>query len=146
MVQDLTRSIWSSSDLDEHSEGGRLWLLLKFVKEWECLQVGGALLPHLVELYQWIHTYLSYLLTREQASHFTIGLLITGLDRDLRQHIRDMYDKVQQEYNKYEKLTAGATTATISDDAISDDTLLVDFLTGMYKILSRNPVALKKHC
>lgn len=131
MVQDLTRSIWNLRDLDEHSKGGRFWLLLKFVREWQCLQVGGALLPSLVELYQWIHTDIAYLLTREQASHFTIGQLIkqaeNTLNKQSRQHIGNMYNKVKQEYNKYVKLTAVATTATISDN-----TPLVDLLSGMH--------------
>ena len=132
MVQDLTRSIWSLGDLDEHSEGGRLRLLLKFVTEWQCLQVGGVLLPPLVELYQWIHTDIAYLLTHEQASHFTIGQLITQAEKKLnkqsKQHIRDTYNKVKQEYNEYVQLRAGATGPTAT---ISDNMPLVDFLTGM---------------
>ena len=106
-------------------------MLLKFVTEWQCLQVGGVLLPPLVELYQWIHTDLAYLLTREQASHYTIGQLIAQaenkLDKQSRESIRKVYNEVKQKYNDFLPLTTEAVGTTA---AISDTKPLLDFLTG----------------
>ena len=41
------------------------------------LQLGGALLPNLVEFYQWIHTHLLHLVTYEIAKQITIGKIVS---------------------------------------------------------------------
>ena len=56
---------------DEH-----LFVLHRFTLEHDRLQLGGALLPDLVEFYQWIHTHLSHLVTYERAQEITIGDVI----------------------------------------------------------------------
>ena len=74
--EDLINCILSSGDLNQYLEGTRPWLLLKFIRDQPLLEVGGLLLPFLMEFYQWLHTDIAYLLTREQASSTTIGRLI----------------------------------------------------------------------
>jgi len=56
---------------DEH-----LFILHRFTLEHDRLQLGGALLPDLVEFYQWIHTHLSHLVTYKRAQEITIGDVI----------------------------------------------------------------------
>ena len=41
------------------------------------LQLGGALLPDLVEFYQWLHIHLSYLVRYERATEMSIGNVIS---------------------------------------------------------------------
>jgi len=48
-----------------------------FTLGYKRLQLGGALLPDLVEFYLWIHTHLSHLVTYERAQQITIGNIIT---------------------------------------------------------------------
>lgn len=129
--QDLARCILSSGDLDQYSQGCRLWLLSKFTLDWEYLQVGGALLPSLVELYQWLHMDIAYLLTREQASSITIGRVITlaegNLDKQSGGHIRKLYEDVKEGYNSYVELTGTAARG----NTISDNIPILNFLTGI---------------
>jgi len=66
------KSLVAARDLnDEH-----LFVLHRFTLEHDRLQLGGALLPDLVEFYQWIHTRLSHLVTYERAQEITIGDVI----------------------------------------------------------------------
>ena len=53
-----------------------LFALYHFTLEYERLQVGGALLPDLLEFYQWIHVHLSHLVTYDKAQQITIGEII----------------------------------------------------------------------
>ena len=47
-------------------------LLVRFINRYPRLQAGGALLPSLIEFYQWIHTDLSYVITKKQAIEMTV--------------------------------------------------------------------------
>jgi hypothetical protein len=128
--EDLIKSVLNSGDVNQYSKKSRLWSLSKFVREWTCLEVGGLLLPPLMELYQWLHTDIAHLLTHEQASSLTIGQLIElaerKFDSQFKQHIRNIYNTVKQEYNHYVKLR-GATA-----NNLKDDTPLLDLLTGTH--------------
>lgn len=129
-MQDLTRTILTIGDLDEHSQGGRLWLLSRFAMEWQCLEVAGSLFPSLLELYQWLHTDIAHLITREQASSMTIGRVISlakgNLEKQSGEHVLKLYEKVKQDYSRYVEL-AGTTA---HDNKISDDIPVLQFLTG----------------
>ena len=77
--------------------------------EWQCLQAGGALLPDLVELYKWLHTNLAHTVTREQAYSITIGRIIALAEKRMdKKYIRNLYDRVKEQYNNYVKLIGGA--------------------------------------
>lgn len=54
-----------------------LFVLHRFTLEQKRLQIGGALLPDLMEFYQWIHTQLSYLVTYQRAEEISIGNVIS---------------------------------------------------------------------
>ena len=55
---DFVQHLRNYGDLEQLSEGGELDALIKLVQGWRKLQVGGILLPDLVELYQWLHKHL----------------------------------------------------------------------------------------
>ena len=134
--EDFTHYLNSlSPDLDQHAERGRLRLLLRFAREWECLQVGGSLLPSLIEFYQWLHTDISCLATYKEASSMSIGEVITSvltnLDKGSGGHIRKLYEKVKREYNCYVELRRrGEGSAFDQKCAISDDKPILHLLTG----------------
>ena len=59
--EEFIHSLKSSEDIQNHSQGGDLFLLGRFAQEWPHLQAGGLLLPDLVEFYHWLHTALGKL-------------------------------------------------------------------------------------
>ena len=113
--------------------------------DWSRLRVGGLLLPDIVELYQWLHTNLSHLITLERASSLTIGRVIDlarlNYSRDYAKHISDLYERVKKRYNSYvEKIGsvigAGACAAIHQGNKIfpiKDDVPLLHFLSGEFK-------------
>jgi len=72
--------------------------LQHFTVEYERLQVGGALLPDLVEFYQWIHTHLSHLVTYEIAKQITIGqvfrLSANRYSKDISEHLTNLLERI----------------------------------------------------
>lgn len=139
--KDFTCVLQSSGDLDQYSEGGRLWLLSFFTLNWQYLHVGGSLLPYLIKFYQWIHSDLAYLLTHEKASDLTIGQVVKlaeeNLEKESGKHIRNLYEEVKASYNHYVRMMESAAR----DCKVSDDIPVVHFLTG--KHVDVHPVALK---
>jgi len=75
-----------------------LFALHLFTFEYERLQVGGALLPDLVEIYQWIHTHLSHLVTYEKAQQITIGKIISlsakRYSQELCEHLTNLFKRI----------------------------------------------------
>jgi len=75
-----------------------LFVLHRFTLEHERLQVGGALLPDLIEFYQWIHTHLSHLVTYELSGDITIGNLIKlsakRYSQDICDHLTHLFDRI----------------------------------------------------
>lgn len=142
LEQELSCCIQSVGKLEQLSQGGKLWLLDRFSMEWQRLQCGGVLLPDLVEFYQWIHTNISYLLTYDEASSIAIGQIIElaerNSSREIGKHLRTLYERMTEKYNKYIELNegiigAGACAAVHRDNPIStikDSVPLLHFLTG----------------
>lgn len=133
----MTHRIMSVGDLSQHLHGGKLWLLSKFILDWQYLEVGGALLPSLVELYQWLHTNIAHLLTYKQASSKTISdvinLAIENLDKQSGKHIKRLYEKVKKEYNSYvELIRRDSGTKAACRNMVSDDIPILYFLTGAW--------------
>ena len=120
---------------------------MKFALEQPQLQCGGALLPDLVELYQWLHTHYAHLLTPEQACSITIGQVVRlaeqNLSKELGKRIRSLYDRVKQGYNQYLELVGGAMGAwghtwvqgRSRMPGIADNMPLIQFLTGRCEVL-----------
>ena len=134
--EELIHCILSVGDLQQHSEGGKRSLLSKILMDWPLLQVGGTLLPHLIELYQWLHNKIAHSLTYNQALTITIGKVIATAERNLpkksRGHYKSLYEQVQRDFNHYVKLTGITKPGTRGDKRffIADDTPLIHFLTG----------------
>ena len=125
--KDLIQSILGYGEKDVGSFG----LLSDFAMKLECLKVGSDLLPDLVEFYTWIHTNLSHVLTKEQASTVSISRIIDqaekNMSRESGSHLRDLYMRVQKGYEDYIGVSVGACkTATITDD-----TNVLHFLSGI---------------
>ena len=56
------------SSYQENSE----YVLAQFALQYQQLELGGAMLPELVEFYQWIHQELGHVITHEDASKITL--------------------------------------------------------------------------
>lgn len=117
-------------------------LLSKFAIDWERLQMGGALLPDLVELYTWLHKNLAHILTFERASTIAIGRVISLVEekkgKELGKHMRSLYERVKKHFNIYVDLIggaigAGACAAMHHENEItkiSNDVPILHFLSG----------------
>ena len=58
--------------------------------------MGGQLLPSLIELYQWLHTHLSHMVTVERAyNKLTIGRVIQLASRRVDPSLYDLYQRVK---------------------------------------------------
>ena len=57
------------------------YVLSKFALVYPRLKAGGALLPDLIEFYQWIHTELAYLVTYNYAQNHDLEEVITKADQ-----------------------------------------------------------------
>lgn len=125
---DLTHFILSTEDLHQHSQGGKLWPLFSFSTEWPILQVGGALLPNLVELYRWLHLNVAHMVTRSRADSITIGKVISLAEIQFGKYIKKLYNIVKEQYNNYVQLMKGIIDVTVH---IADDVPLLCFLTGV---------------
>ena len=62
------------------------------------LQAGSAILPSLIEFYQWIHTELSYVITKRQANEITVyeavDLATEMYSSELENHYIKLFEKV----------------------------------------------------
>ena len=72
----------------------QLFALRQFTLEQKRLQVGGALLPDLVEFYKWIHTQLSHLVTYQRAKQISIGNVISLTAKRYSQQLCDHLNKL----------------------------------------------------
>lgn len=71
--QSLTMAILSNSDVADQS--GELYPLSRFVLEYPRLKGGMELLPGIVELYQYLHTELTYAITYKEVTTITLKRL-----------------------------------------------------------------------
>jgi len=78
-----------------------LFALYHFTLEYERLKVGGALLPDLLEFYQWIHIHLSHLVTFEKANQIKIGEVISlsasRYSQELCEHLKKLFETIISE-------------------------------------------------
>ncbi len=71
--QSLTMAILSNSSVADPS--GELYPLSRFVLEYPRLKGGMELLPGIVELYQYLHTELTYAVTHKEVTTITLKRL-----------------------------------------------------------------------
>ena len=72
------------------------YVLSKFALVYPRLKAGGALLPDLIEFYQWIHTKLAYLVTYNYAQNHGLEEVITKADKKYEGlDLCQLYDRVK---------------------------------------------------
>ena len=79
MMDEISQTVLSSVEIGDTNN--TLYILSKFVLEYPRLHAAGALLPDLLEFYQWIHTELAYLVTRKYAESESIGAVIKTAEK-----------------------------------------------------------------
>ena len=140
--QELIHRTLKEGNLCQLSEGGKHWLLYRFIIDLPSLHVGGSLLPKLVELYQWLHTRITaHTVTRDRAASMTIGEVVTLAENKIGKHIRELYENVKEPFNKYIRLIGGVRTPNTPFGmkiCINDDIPILHFLTGSYAYLTTN--------
>ena len=73
-----------------------MYLIIEFYISHYLSQVGGRLLPDLIQLYQWLHTHLSHLVTRDRAyNKLTIGRVIHLASQRVDPTLKDLYNSVK---------------------------------------------------
>ena len=76
-------------------------MLTQFVLERPQLQVGGRLLPDLVEFYLWLHTQLAYIVSYDKATELKIGQVVEQAvkrySKDYGTHVKKLYERVKGE-------------------------------------------------
>ena len=81
-----------------NQERGPHKLLVRFINRYPRLQAGGVLLPSLIEFYQWIHTDLSYVITKKQAIEMTVydavDLAAGKYSKELKKHYTKLFERV----------------------------------------------------
>ena len=95
--KDFTHSVLSSGDITRDNFS----LLSRFALQWPRLQAGGELLPDLVELYQWLHTFLAHVVSYDMACKVKIKTVIERAVRryspDMGEHLRQLFERVKGE-------------------------------------------------
>lgn len=94
---DYMRSLVNAIEAEECS-CTYLFTLHQFTLEQKRLQLGGTLLPDLLELYKWIHTQLSHLVTYERAKQITMGKIIEltakRYSQELCDHLTNLFKRI----------------------------------------------------
>ncbi len=76
-----------------------LYPLSQFVKEQSHLRAGAAVLPDLVEFYQWLHTDVAYTVSRRNAANITVEetvMKVANFYGDERgDHIVNLFERVK---------------------------------------------------
>ena len=93
-MDEFFQTMLSSVDIGDASKN-KLYVLSKFVLEYPRLQAAGALLPDLLQFYQWIHTELAYLVTRKNAENESIGAVITMAEKNAGIDLNKLYERVK---------------------------------------------------
>jgi len=100
-----------------------------------------------VELYQWLHTNLSHLVSYDRAANLTIGQVVKlareNSSREFGQHLYDLYKRVEHHYNTYVELIGGAigagACALVRQGnkifTMADDMPILHFLSGGHSAL-----------
>ena len=96
--KDFMKSLVDTTEAN-NCNSTHLLVLRQFTFEWKKLQIGGMLLPDLVEFYQWIHTELSHLVTFQRAEEISIGKIISlsakRYSQDCFSHLTDLFKRVK---------------------------------------------------
>ena len=102
---DYMRSLVDATEANDCSYT-HLFALRQFTLEQKRLQVGGALLPDLIEFYKWIHTQLSHLVTYQRAKQITIGNVISLTAKRYSQQLCDHLTKLFKRVTSKNKIAS----------------------------------------
>ena len=94
-MDEFSQALLSSTNIGNPTQN-ELYVLSQFALEYPRLQAGGVLLPDLIALYQWIHSELAFLVTRNYAENNTIEEVLTKADKRFTGlNITDLYERVK---------------------------------------------------
>ena len=98
MEEELSRSILASANVSDFTRN-HFYVVSKFALMYPRLKAGGALLPDLIEFYQWIHTELAYMVTKNYAQRHGFEEVITKADQKYERHyFSKLYERVKGVY------------------------------------------------
>lgn len=119
-VNALTVAVLSRTDVSDPSSP--VYPLSQFVLQYPRLKMGIDLLPSIVELYQWLHTELTYAVTYDEAASITLG------------HLAKVAAKYLSYFSaaSYEKLKGNNVSSSLLIQSIS----VVHFCSGIQCICS----------
>ncbi len=113
--EDLIHSILTQGKLDQISKGGKYHCILRLTLELNQLQIGGELLPDLIELYKWLHSDLSQRITRHTATNTTISDVlqkaIKHSSEDAGDHLKKLYENIMRNCMQYQNVDETSATA-----------------------------------
>ena len=92
----LTRAILSRVDVSD-AKTNELYPLSRFVLEYPRLKIAGDLLPSIVELYQWLHSELSYAVTYDDAKTITLNRLAKVIAKRRQGETKAQYERLKGE-------------------------------------------------
>ena len=74
-------------------------LLAHFIQQLHRFRAGGELLPDLIEFYQWLHTKLAFIISREEALRVSLGTVIEKTKKryseDMGEYLQNLYSRVK---------------------------------------------------
>lgn len=92
-VKTLSQRVLSSADLTD--PGQELYSLSRFVLEYPRLRIGFDLLAGVVELYQWLHNELAYVVSYDDATTITLGRLAKVVSKHSLSNKMAHYEKLK---------------------------------------------------
>ena len=95
--EELSWSILASANASNATQN-QFYILSKFALTYRRLNAGGALLPDLIEFYQWIHRELAYLVTKNYAQRHGLEEVITKTARKCEIDLFQLYERVKGVY------------------------------------------------
>ena len=96
--EEFSQSMLASVNLSNVTKNPH-YVLSKFALVYPRLKAGGALLPDLIEFYQWIHTELAYLVTYNYAQNHGLEEVITKADQKYEGlDLCQLYERVKGVY------------------------------------------------
>ena len=93
--EEFSQSVLASANVS-YVTGNQFYVLSKFALMYPRLKAGGALLPDLIEFYQWIHRELAYLVDKKYAQGHGLEEVITKADQKYEDiDLLQLYERVK---------------------------------------------------
>ena len=93
--EEFSRSMLASANVGDVTRN-KFYVVSKFALMYPRLKAGGALLPDLIEFYQWIHRELAYLVTKNYAQRHGLEEVITKADQKYEEiDLVQLYERVK---------------------------------------------------